>query len=102
MPNLAATFTINIMSRSKRPGASNRTARVYEFVAARVLPDRWPELRLVATHDWDTHGAISAGLMAAYIDRSPARPTIRSTIALTCFATTMGDVVTQILQEDGR
>lgn len=35
--------------------------------------DREPaDLRLVATHDWDTHGALSAGLMAAYIDRSGA------------------------------
>ncbi|GAL13393.1 haloacid dehalogenase type II [Vibrio astriarenae] len=32
--------------------------------------------RLVATHDWDTHGALSAGLKAAYIDRlnSPYNP----------------------------
>ena len=27
-------------------------------------------LRLVATHDWDTHGALSVGLNAAYIDRT--------------------------------
>ncbi|WP_413699560.1 haloacid dehalogenase type II [Psychromonas sp. KJ10-10] len=26
-------------------------------------------IRLVATHDWDTHGALSAGLKAAFIDR---------------------------------
>lgn len=32
--------------------------------------------RLVATHDWDTHGALCAGLKAAYIDRlnSPYNP----------------------------
>jgi 2-haloacid dehalogenase len=27
------------------------------------------EIRLIAAHDWDTHGALSAGLKAAYIDR---------------------------------
>ncbi|WP_394130813.1 haloacid dehalogenase type II [Shewanella maritima] len=27
------------------------------------------KLRLVATHDWDTHGALSAGLKAAHINR---------------------------------
>jgi 2-haloacid dehalogenase len=26
-------------------------------------------IRLVATHDWDTHGALSAGINAAYINR---------------------------------
>lgn len=30
------------------------------------------KVRLVATHDWDTHGAMCAGLKAAYIDRSNA------------------------------
>lgn len=44
---------------------------VYQFVAAKLnLP--LSALRLVATHDWDTHGAMSAGMKAAYIDRSGA------------------------------
>lgn len=29
-------------------------------------------MRLIATHDWDTHGALSAAMEAAYIDRSGA------------------------------
>lgn len=44
---------------------------VYAFASER-LARQSGDLRLVATHDWDTHGALSAGLMAAYIDRSGA------------------------------
>lgn len=40
--------------------------------AASVLDTDVINLRLVATHDWDTHGALSAGLKAAYINRSSA------------------------------
>jgi 2-haloacid dehalogenase len=52
-------------------GSFKPDPKVYAFAAARTgrQPD---ELRLVATHDWDTHGALSAGLQAAYIDRSGA------------------------------
>ncbi|MDN3682037.1 haloacid dehalogenase type II [Vibrio tapetis subsp. quintayensis] len=42
---------------------------VYKF-AGKVLGESVENLRLVATHDWDTHGALSAGLKAAYIDRT--------------------------------
>ena len=42
---------------------------VYEF-AAQKLQQPIDQLCLVATHDWDTHGALSAGLSAAYIDRT--------------------------------
>ncbi|SMY32969.1 haloacid dehalogenase type II [Photobacterium andalusiense] len=42
---------------------------VYEF-AAQKLHQPKEQLCLVATHDWDTHGALSAGLSAAYIDRT--------------------------------
>jgi 2-haloacid dehalogenase len=73
--------------------------KVYEFVA-KCINRPLGELRLVATHDWDTHGAISAGMLAAYIDRSGApyhplyhRPDV--------YATTMGDVVEQIIARDG-
>ncbi|PML92685.1 haloacid dehalogenase type II [Vibrio breoganii] len=44
---------------------------VYHYAASKV--ERSVEdLRLVATHDWDTHGAITAGMRAAYINRSGA------------------------------
>ena len=72
---------------------------VYKFVARRINRPI-EELRLVATHDWDTHGAMSAGMYAAYIDRSGAhyhplykRPDV--------YATTMDDVVAQIIARDG-
>ncbi len=44
---------------------------VYRFAADRLerSPDR---LLLIAAHDWDTHGAMSVGLNAAYIDRTGA------------------------------
>jgi len=52
-------------------GSFKPDPKVYAFAAERT--GREPaDLRLVATHDWDTHGALSAGLMAAYIDRSGA------------------------------
>ena len=79
-------------------GSFKPDPRVYEFVAKRINRPI-AELRLVATHDWDTHGALSAGMHAAYIDRSGApyhplyhRPDI--------FATAMDDVVEQILARD--
>ncbi|MCB1512397.1 MAG: hypothetical protein KDJ36_15970, partial [Hyphomicrobiaceae bacterium] len=57
------------------------------------------DLRLIATHDWDTHGAMSAGLMAAYIDRSgaPYHPLYRRP-AIT--AQTMTAVVDAVIAED--
>ncbi|WP_220718305.1 haloacid dehalogenase type II [Agarivorans litoreus] len=40
----------------------------YNYAVERLaLPPN--NIRLVATHDWDTHGALSAGLKAAYINR---------------------------------
>ena len=72
---------------------------VYEFVAKRINRPI-DDLRLVATHDWDTHGALTAGMLAAYIDRTGApyhplyhRPDV--------YAATMGDVIEQIVSRDG-
>jgi 2-haloacid dehalogenase len=80
-------------------GSFKPDPRVYKFVATRIQRPI-EDLRLVATHDWDTHGALSAGMQAAYIDRSGApyhplylRPDVH--------ATTMGDVVEQIIATDG-
>ena len=40
----------------------------YGYLAGRLnLPVE--NLRLVATHDWDTHGALNVGMKAAYVDR---------------------------------
>ena len=50
-------------------GSFKPNSDVYKF-AAETLQEPVENLRLVATHDWDTHGALSAGLQAAYIDRT--------------------------------
>lgn len=50
-------------------GSFKPDAEVYRF-AAHKLEQPLESLRLVATHDWDTHGAMSVGMKAAYIDRS--------------------------------
>ena len=80
-------------------GSFKPDPRVYAFAASRVNRPL-SELRLVATHDWDTHGAINAGMHAAYIDRSGApyhplyhRPDV--------YATSMDDIAEQIIARDG-
>ncbi|MDJ0740082.1 MAG: haloacid dehalogenase type II [Gammaproteobacteria bacterium] len=80
-------------------GSFKPDARVYAYVAQR-LERPLETLRLVATHDWDTHGALTAGMHAAYIDRSaaPYHPLYRRPDV---FAATMGDVVEQIIAVDG-
>lgn len=76
-------------------GSFKPDPKVYQFVTNR-LNKPIDTLRLVATHDWDTHGALSAGMQAAYIDRSDApyhpqynRPDI--------IGVTMEDIVDQIV-----
>ncbi|GEA52650.1 haloacid dehalogenase [Vibrio inusitatus NBRC 102082] len=46
-------------------------ADVYHYAASKVNRSI-EDLRLVATHDWDTHGAMTAGMRAAYINRNGA------------------------------
>lgn len=81
-------------------GTFKPDAQVYRFVAER-LNRPIGDLRLIATHDWDTHGAMAAGMLAAYVDRSGApyhplyhRPDV--------YASTLVDVVDQILAEDAQ
>jgi 2-haloacid dehalogenase len=50
-------------------GSFKPSSNVYKF-AAKVLEEPVENLRLVAAHDWDTHGALSVGMKAAYIDRT--------------------------------
>lgn len=71
---------------------------VYEFAGKRL--DRPIEtLRLVAAHDWDTHGALSAGMLAAYIDRTgaPYQPQYRQPDVI---GKRMEDIVEQIIVRD--
>lgn len=79
-------------------GTFKPSPQAYEL-ASRRLGKSYNELRLVAAHDWDTHGALCAGLSAAYIDRSGAlynplykKPEI--------YASTMLEVVEQIILID--
>jgi 2-haloacid dehalogenase len=71
---------------------------VYAFVAERVNRPIG-DLRLVAAHDWDTHGAITAGMHAAYIDRTgvPYHPLYRQPDIC---ATNMGDIVGKIMERE--
>ncbi|MGO3345181.1 MAG: haloacid dehalogenase type II [Marinomonas sp.] len=79
-------------------GSFKPDPKAYEF-AAEQLKQPLPSLRLVATHDWDTHGALSTGMKAAYIARTPAiyHPLYRQ-VDIT--ATTMGGIVTQIIEQE--
>ncbi|GAD90795.1 putative 2-haloacid dehalogenase [Vibrio halioticoli NBRC 102217] len=52
-------------------GSFKPDATVYQFVGQQLGVAK-ENLRLVATHDWDTHGAMSQGLKAAYIARTAA------------------------------
>lgn len=81
-------------------GSFKHDPKVYEFVANR-LHRSIKKLRLVATHDWDTHGALSAGMDAAYIDRSGAayHPQYRQP---DIHAKTMEDIAEKIIKKDGR
>jgi len=76
-------------------GSFKPDARVYRFVANR-LGRPVEALRLVATHDWDTHGALSAGMHAAYIDRSGA-PYHPLYLRPDVVADTMGNLVERII-----
>jgi len=80
-------------------GSFKPDPKVYEFVAERINRPI-EQLRLVATHDWDTHGALSAGMQAAYIDRygAPYHSQYRQPDV---YEKTMNDVVEQIIARDG-
>ncbi|WP_082712274.1 haloacid dehalogenase type II [Vibrio tritonius] len=70
----------------------------YKFASEKLKCDA-SDLRLVATHDWDTHGAMCAGLKAAYINRTGSiyNPLYRKT---DINELTMGAVVEQIILTD--
>ena len=97
--NAGLTVYFDDIVSVEETGSFKPDPRVYEFVARRISRPLG-ELRLVATHDWDTHGALSAGMLAAYIDRSgaPYHPQYRQPDV---YATTMDDVAGQIIARDG-
>jgi 2-haloacid dehalogenase len=71
---------------------------VYKF-AAKELKQPIENLRLVATHDWDTHGALSVGMRAAFINRSNTiyHPLYRQPDIV---ASSMGNIVEQIIDKN--
>ena len=79
-------------------GSFKPDGRVYRFAAERMNRPI-ADLRLIAAHDWDTHGALSAGMLAAYIDRTgaPYHPLYRRPDV---YATTMSEAVEQIITMD--
>ena len=98
--NAGLTECFDDLVSVEETGSFKPDPRVYAFVARRVNRPI-EELRLVATHDWDTHGAMSAGMHAAYIDRSgaPYHPLYKRADV---YATNMHDVVEQIIARDGK
>lgn len=68
MNNSGLASFFDVIISVEETGSFKPNPEVYKF-AAKVLGEPADNLRLVATHDWDTHGALSAGLKAAYIDR---------------------------------
>lgn len=79
-------------------GSFKPDPKVYAFVAKR-LERNAADLRLIATHDWDTHGALSAGLLAAYIDRTGA-PYHPLFLRPDVVANDMGRIVEQVITAD--
>ncbi len=79
-------------------GSFKPDAKVYHYGADKL--DRpIQNLRLIATHDWDTHGAMVAGMQAAYIDRSgaPYHPLFKKPEII---GRDMRDVVQQVIDAD--
>lgn len=76
-------------------GSFKPDAQVYRYAGER-LGRPLHEMRLVAAHDWDTHGALTAGLLAAYIDRSgsPYNPLYRRP---DIFERSMADIANRII-----
>lgn len=81
-------------------GSFKPDPKVYRFVAER-LNRPIEELRLIATHDWDTHGALSAGMDAAYIERSGA-PYHSQYLKPEVYASSMVEVAEKIIEKDGK
>jgi len=70
----------------------------YQF-ALQQLQIKPTQARLVATHDWDTHGALSAGLKAAHINRSGA-PYNSHYLLPDILANSMDEIAQQIILKE--
>ena len=96
--NAALTEYYDDIISVEETGSFKPDPKVYRFVAERINRSI-ADLRLIATHDWDTHGALTAGLLAGYIDRSgaPYNPLYRRPDV---YAKTMEEVVIQVIKAD--
>lgn len=96
--NAGLTEYFDLIVSVEETGSFKPDPNVYKFVAKHINRPI-EELRLVATHDWDTHGALSAGMHAAYIDRSgaPYHPQYRRPDV---YGKNMVDVVEKIIERD--
>jgi 2-haloacid dehalogenase len=97
MKNAGLTDYFDDIISVEETGSFKPDSKVYQ-IAAETLGEQVESLRLVATHDWDTHGALSAGLNAAYIDRSGA-PYHPFYLCPDIYATTMDDIVDKIIDK---
>ncbi len=96
MTNAGLTEYFDEIISVEETGSFKPDPAVYKF-AAKQLNQPLESLRLVATHDWDTHGALSVGMRAAYINRSDViyHPLYRQP---DIYASTMKDIVKQIIK----
>ena len=78
-------------------GTFKPSEKAYKF-AVNKLDVPASHVRLVATHDWDTHGALSAGINAAYIDRLGAtyNPLYKKPNII---GNSMGEIAQKIIEE---
>ena len=97
--NAGLTEYFNDIISVEKIGSFKPDPDAYKF-AAKQLNQPLASLRLVATHDWDTHGALSVGMKAAYIERLAniyhplyLQPDI-------C-AATMEEIAKKIIEKDG-
>jgi 2-haloacid dehalogenase len=97
MTNAGLTEYFDEIISVEDTGSFKPDPTVYQF-AAKKLNQPLESLILVATHDWDTHGALSVGMSAAYINRSDAiyHPLYRQP---DIFGRTMEDIVKQIIKK---
>ncbi|MCD9479109.1 haloacid dehalogenase type II [Photobacterium phosphoreum] len=97
MKNAELTDSFDDIISVEETGSFKPDPTVYKFAATK-LQQPIDQLCLVATHDWDTHGALSAGLDAAYIDRMgvPYNPLY---LKPKIHSTTMGNLVDSIIAD---
>lgn len=96
--NAGLSYYFSKVVSVEETGSFKPDPKVYQFVAD-LLEQPIDSLRLVATHDWDTHGAMSSGMLAAYIDRA-GTPYNPQYLKPSIIENNMNDIVEQIIKAD--